>query len=330
MRYIVDISPEMVDVILKEIEKGEYRSVQEFIVNAVQNQIYLIDQPLIVSYPAQHTKKEINEKNDSINYLVLEKTDIGTINPESALRRSTLSGFWNKFLPTKITVRTLYNLIQQNNGTVLLALLQEQASLEARTIGKILEKTEKKSGRKRGDRLFTGLPVKRNSEKSRARFKSHFVGSLTSSGIDGMSGTLRLLEIFTDNDGQDYVQLTNYGKEFSELENPILDKKEYNETLSEKEREYLIQLIRTQLPEEYESMIFILNSIAQGNTDTSYLSREMTQNYPNLSENQISLSLSGALNRLVDLNLVKRRYDSLSFIYQVTEKTNKLMEELEK
>lgn len=330
MRYIVDVSPEMVDVIQREIEKGDYRSVQEFIINSIQNQIYLIDNPVQTILPQKITHRvetEIIEKTNIEDYLALEKTDITTVEPNPSMLQPTLSGFWNKFLPPKITVRVLSNLQRSNNDPIQLALLQEQASLEARAIGLKLVKTEKKSGRKRGDRLFTGLPVKRSNEKSRSRYKSHFVGNLKKNGIDGMPGTLRLIDIYKEADGKDYVQLTNYGKIFSELSNPILDHKKYDETLSEEERNYLIELIRNHLPDEFDEIVYLVELISQGNSTTKHLIEKISESSSNLSKNQITTSLSGALNRLVDLKLVKRRYDGLSFIYEVTEEGNNIIME---
>ena len=328
MRYIVDIPPEMVDVILREIDRGEYRSVQEFIINSVQNQIYLTDNPIpniSVKKPLQQIEDAEKKKLKSVNYLVMEKGDIFTVNSNSKLLEPTLSGFWNKFLPTKITVRVLSNLLREYKESVPLALLQEQASLEARSIGLTLVKSERKSGRKRGDRLFTGLPVKRNSEKSRSRFKSHFVGSLKKNSIDGMAGTLHLLHIFRGEDGQDYVQLTDNGKEFSELENPILDLKNYNDSLSEKERDYLVQLIKKQLPKEFEEMALIIKLINIDKITTKDLIKELSTLRTEMSENKITTHLSGILNRLVDLNLLKRKYEGQSFIYEVTEKSKNIM-----
>lgn len=323
MRYIVDISPETVDVILREVEKGGYRSIQEFIINAVQNQIYLIDNPIDVYSSTEFSEKVFDtsqEINPPKNHLALEKSEFSTVKPNPELLQPNLSGFWNKFLPSKITVRVLSSLLSENN-LVPLALLQEQASLEARSIGLKLVRTEKKSGRKRGDRLFTGLPVKKNIEKTKSRFKTHFVGRLKKKNkIDGLTGTLRLLHIYRAEDGKDYVQLTNFGKEFSDIENPILDQKDYTDSLSREEREYLVQLIKKQLPQEFEEVLFIIKLVMQGNVTTKDLIQEISIRKTELSENQITTHLSGILNRLVDIQLLKRRYDGLSFIYEVSKK----------
>lgn len=326
MRYIVDISPEMVDIILKEIEKGAYRSVQEFIINSVQNQIYLIDTPSQSVASIQSIRKDERAQNESINYLVLEKSDIATVEPNKEKIQPLLSGFWNKFFPVKITVRVLSALQREHYDSIQLALLQEQASIEARSIGLTLVKSEKKSGRKRGDRLFTGLPVKRNDEKSRSRFKSHFVGNLSRNGIYGMPGTLHLIDIYIADDGKEYVRLTGLGKEFSDFKNPILDDKNYNDSLSIEEREFLIQLIKKHLPEEYSEMLSILKCIAEGNTSGKELNQEISLSKPNLSENQINTELSGILNRLVDLNLLNRSYEGLSYLYELSEKGKNLLE----
>jgi len=317
----VDISPETVDVILREVEKGGYRSVQEFIINAVQNQIYLVDIPIDVYSSTEFSEKVFDTNQESktpIKHLALGKTEFSTVKPNAELLQPILSGFWNKFLPSKITVRVLSSLLRQNN-LVPLALLQEQASLEARSIGLKLVRTEKKSGRKRGDRLFTGLPVKKNIEKSRTRFKVHFVGSLKKNKINGLTGTLSLIHIYRAKDGKDYVQLTNFGKEFADIENPILDHKDYSDSLSKEEREYLVQLIQNQLPQEFEEVLFILELVMRGNVTTKDLIQEISTSKMALSKNQITTYLSGILNRLVDIQLLTRRYDGLSFIYKVSE-----------
>jgi len=328
VRYIVDISPDILDVIQVQIRKGEYRTVQNFITTAIHNQIYLIEHPENLYESDSQTKSQevvISKKNDEINILDLQEMNIETVAHNPNFLYSMLSGFWNKFFPVKITVRVLANLMNENEGPVLVDALQETASKEARKIGLLLVRKEKGSGRKRGDRLFTGLPVKRNSESSRSRFKSHFVGALKTTKIDGMPGTLRLLDIKKRDDGKDYVSLTHTGLEFSKLQNPIIDLEDYSSILSDEEKDFLINLIQDQLPDEYNDIKYILNLIDQGKTDTKELLESVSTYKQGFSQNQISTFLSGMLNRLSDLDLVARRYDGLSYIYEVSQKGKKII-----
>lgn len=325
MRYIVDISPNTLDIINILIQKGEYRTVQEFISTAIQNQIYLIEQPeslSITSRPSQIRPSEsIREpQSDSTSLLDLRDYDVETKDKLENTGNRTLSGFWNKFLPVKITLRVLANMQHEHKTPVLLDMLQENASIEARKLGQTLVRKERGSGRKRGDKLFTGLPVKRSGDKSRLRFKSHFVGTLSGDKINGMPGTLGLIHISRGNDGKNYVSITERGLSFAGLPNPIIDKKHYNSTLSEEERVFLVAEIRSRLPDEYEAMRAVLKLIDEGKVDTKVLLSELEKTYPDLSQNRLTIFLSGVLNRLADLRLVTRIFDNLAFKYAASDK----------
>ena len=319
----MDISPDTLDTINILIQKGEYRTVQEFISTAIQNQIYIIEQPessITLSRPSQIRPSEIvrESKSDSTSLLVLRDYKVETKDEFEKMGSRTLSGFWNKFLPVKITLRVLANMQHENNTPVLLDMLRENASVTARKLGQTLVRKEKGSGRKRGDRLFTGLPVKRSGDKSRLRFKSHFVGSLSGDKIDGMPGTLGLIHITKGNDGKNYVSSTEPGLRFTGLPNPIIDNNDYNSTLSEEEKAFLVAEIRSRLPDEYEAMRSVLKLIDEGNADTKALLSELNKIYPELSHNKLTIFLSGMLNRLADLGLVTRIFEGLAFKYEVS------------
>jgi len=325
MRYIVDISPNTLDAINIFIQKGEYRTVQEFISTAIQNQIYLIEQPessITISRPSQIRPSEIfkESKSDSTSLLDLRNFKVETKDEPKNMGKRTLSGFWNKFLPVKITLRVLANMQHGNKTSVLLDMLQENASVEARKLGQTLVRKERGSGRKRGDRLFTALPVKRSGDKSRLRFKSHFVGSLSGGKIDGMPGALELLHISKGSDGKDYVSISERGLSFAGLPNPIIDNNDYNSTLSEEEKAFLVAEIRSRLPDEYEAIRSVLKLIEEGNADTKTLLGELKKTHPELSHNKLTIFLSGMLNRLADLGLVTRIFEGLAFKYEVSEK----------
>lgn len=319
----MDISPDTLDAINILIQKGEYRTVQEFISTAIQNQIYLIEQPessITISRPSQIRPSEIvrESKSDSTSLLDIRDFKVETNDGLENKGSRTLSGFWNKFLPVKITLRVLANMQHENKTPVLLDMLQENASVEARKLGQSLVRKERGSGRKRGDRLFTGLPVKRSGDKSRLRFKSHFVGSLSGDKVDGMPGTLGLIHIAKGNDGKNYVSSTERGLRFASLPNPIIDNNDYNSTLSEEEKAFLVTEIRSRLPDEYEAMRLILKLIDEGNADTKALLSELEKIYPELNQNKRTIFLSGMLNRLADLGLVIRIFEGLAFKYEVS------------
>jgi hypothetical protein len=323
MRYIVDISPNIVDIIQDRINKGEYRTVQEFITTSLQNQIYLIEHPIDSYNQILKTDRSLLKGSEAIStedLLKLNPISISTVDPDPNRLLNNLSGFWNKIFPVKITIRILSNLIENEKGPVLLDSLQEVASREARKIGLSLMRSERGSGRKRGDRLFTGLPVSKNSESSKSRFKSHFVGEIRSNKIDGMPGTLRLLDIKIATDGKEYVSLTHLGLKFSNIENPYIDHGDKDSILSSEEKEFVINIIKDHLPEEFNEIRHLLKLIYEGKTNTKDLFDSVAKVKQDINENQIHTYLTGQLNRMTDLDLVNRKYDGLSYIYKVSEK----------
>ena len=330
MRYIVDISPDIMDFINTLIQKGEYRNVQEFINTSIQNQIYIIEHASTTTLAPEpsrastsDSKRESTSKSEGL--LDLKDYDVNVTDDFVGKTNNQFSGFWNKFLPIKITLRVLANMQQDANAPILLDLLHEQASIEARKLGQVLIRKEKGSGRKRGDRLFTGLPVKRNSDKSRLRFKSHFIGSLSKDKVDGMPGTLRLLLISKGDDGKDYITITKKGLEFSRLKNSIIDNFDYTSTLSGEEVSFLLDEIEEGLPDEFNEMKVVLNLINERKTDAKAITADLLELKPELSKNKLTVFLSGMLNRLNDLKLVKRKFYGSSFIYEVSEKGKQII-----
>jgi len=312
--------------------KGEYRTVQEFISAAIQNQIYLSKQPetqlSTFNTPKFHIpNNSVVAKSGFVPSLELRDYKIETQDSKIKKTKNTLSGFWNKFLPVKITLRVLANMQNETKEPILLDLLRENASNEARRLGQDLVRKEKGSGRRRGDRLFTGLPIKRNKEKSRLRFKSHFVGSLNREKTDGMPGTLGLIQIFKRNNGKNYVSITERGLHFSKIPNSIIDNNDFSSPLSEEEQAFLLGEIRSQLPSEYEAILSVLRLIFKGNIETKSLLSELEGTFPDWSKNKLTIFLTGMLNRIADLGLVMRTFDSLSFKYEVSEKGKLIIKE---
>ena len=79
----MDISPDTLDVINVFIQKGEYRTVQEFISTAIQNQIYLIEQPessIATHEPSQirPPEKETTPEPQSTSLLDLKDYSVET------------------------------------------------------------------------------------------------------------------------------------------------------------------------------------------------------------------------------------------------------------
>jgi hypothetical protein len=328
MRFIVDVTPETVDIINGLIKKGEYRTVQEFISIAIQNQTYLLEHPdsMVETYEQIHTPEKGIEADPKKNYrqfLAINPNEIKLVSlPNSEQTSDIISGLWNKYLPVKITVRVLANMLKDGIDSVLLDQLQDNASIVAREFGLSLIKSEKGLDRKRGEKLSTALPTKRSEFKSRMRFKTHFVGSLSRNRIDGMPATLGLINVFRGKDGQILVGLTEIGLKFARMENPVLDKNDLNSSFSIEERQFLLGIIETRLPNELRDIKLILNIINSGIFDSKELSKEISKLKPKLEKNELVSFKSGILSRLIDLGLVKRMNRGLASQYEVIANDN--------
>jgi hypothetical protein len=79
------------------------------------------------------------------------------------------------------------------------------------------------------------------------------------------------------------------------------------------------------LPDELQDINSILTLINKGENNTGLLTNSIKTLKPDITDNQIATYLTGQLNRINDLDLVDRRYDGLSYIYEVTKKGNKIL-----
>lgn len=261
-------------------------------------------------------------------YILHSFDNVRTVSlPSSNQVLDTIYGLWNRFFPVKITVRVLANMLEGNGETVSLELLQENASNAARELGTALLKKEKNLGRKRGERLSTALPTKRNEYKARMRFKSHFVGYLSKNRIEGMPATLRLINIFKDDSERLVVGLTTLGLQFAKLENPILDKNDFNMSLSADEKHFLLGVINSKLPKEANDIHTVLKVIASGASDPKELSRQLATLKSELVKNELITFQSGILSRLFELGLIRRTSSGVSNKYESTTEGEKLFKE---
>ncbi len=86
--------------------------------------------------------------------------------------------------------------------------------------------------------------------------------------------------------------------------------------------------IRSQLPNEYDSIKTVLRLIEDGNTETKSLLSKLERTYPDWSKNKLTVFLTGMLNRLTDLGLVRRNFVSLAFKYVVSENSKIIITEV--
>ena len=144
---------------------------------------------------------------------------------------------YSRFLPVKITVAVLGNMLHESSTDhVSLDSLRAAAYDIAEELAAILAKGEREKGVPRNMRVSTGLPTKgaggdADVEKrahTRKRFKDHYVGRVRkdrktrAEHADGAPAALGLVSIFSEG-AEQRVTLTDKGRKFCMMDNPVID-----------------------------------------------------------------------------------------------------------
>ena len=148
-----------------------------------------------------------------------------------------LFNMYSRFLPVRITVAVLANMLYESGGdSVKLDSLRGAAYDIAEEIGGHLAANEKKDGIGRNKRVSTGLPTKAADDSQtgvekkahqQKRFKDQYVGRVRRDKEvrmghgDGAPAALGLVVMFEKN-GKTEVTLTDAGRRLSMLSNPVV------------------------------------------------------------------------------------------------------------
>lgn len=244
----IDIKGDLLDLIEKMIDDGKFSDIHQFIDIAIKNQIH----------------EETNENKDfsdlqiqSINYsttAMLEKSrqkllhllsDIPLEESELVCTpRDLIWSFYNRFFPIKVVTRALASSILTKKW-ILLSDFHEEGSKFAEFCSDKLKEFEEDQKLPRNKKLSTGLPMpkaevrgltgnkydKKNTKyiASKMRFQDQFIGRFVKKDhvFYGACYEMGLMGVKIEND-KVYVSLTDLGRDFALLENPILDNDELN------------------------------------------------------------------------------------------------------
>jgi len=190
-----------------------------------------------------------------------------------------LSRFYTRFAPAKIVLCVLADLLRQNPNSekVDLEVLRVDAlDIATEAVNEII-KFEQINGIKRNRKISTGFP-KLNQDKEHQvsihrRFRNQYVGKIRKErkkeGEEGrhefFEGILSALGLVyaTRENGRTMISLTQKGKEFYLIDNPILNE-DFSHGLSKKESEYIFDVLILQIPLErqlWESALQIVKNI---------------------------------------------------------------------
>ena len=341
VRYIVDIPPEVVDEISKHSRTGKYRSIQDFIMAAVQNQLYIEQEAGSVNGSDLGTTSAgaADALRPQIDLLVPDVKNVQTLDsPSNSKVSDQIWGQFNRLFPVKISMRVLANMLKENGKGVSSEEAQEKAAREAQRIGRELKKCDDRLNRKRGDRLSAGLPfpLGKNEYKAITRFKMQFVGYplVSKEGnlrIDGAPAVLRFVDIFKE-DNNWMIGITKAGLKFASILNPILDRNDFSTptVFSEEESNFLVEHIGQNLKSEAVAIKSILQSIKNGQNTPEKLNSLVKRLNREWTENKAVTMRAGLISRLSELGIVTRSKQGIRVTYSVTSFGNKALSAFER
>ncbi|MEO6669178.1 MAG: hypothetical protein ABIN36_06860, partial [Ferruginibacter sp.] len=252
MRFLIDITQKQTQGVQKQIEKGNYSSISQFVATAIENQLMLeeneVDE-LMPTKPGEEISspqliKETSAGENSEKYSLINIPSFNTtVNapafddlvfgsqgvPENDI---WLWGQINKILPVKIGLRILHQLLSTNQSIGLDEFLETVAD-EAALIGDKIRSYEKQNSKMRGEKISAALPDW--NEKSQNRYKFQFMVYPRKNGqLDGAMALMKFCNIYTERKKQ-MIGITEQGLKFSTIKNPVLDLNDLDRSLSEEE-----------------------------------------------------------------------------------------------
>lgn len=191
-----------------------------------------------------------------------------------------LSGFYSRFLPVKIVLTTLGHILERTKDTkVELKDLRVQAYDIAEEIAETLSKYENENDTPRNKKMSTGLPKKGREDKdeekiamAQKRFKDQFVGKIRKSRItkrdhfEGALSSLGLVYAFEDDD-KVLISLTELGKEFFLMDNPVIEGEYEKGPLTSKESNFILKKLipQRELEEKFvETALSVVKRFQKG------------------------------------------------------------------
>jgi len=351
MKYVIDLPKALLEKIRGIIETGEYETINEFIITALENQITLEGSEIVeedlfsstlkmpkISPPQQVQKRDQKQLfswltlPDNTNIKYYPTPDLNSLVWENSdYNKLWLWGQINRLFPVKVGLRILAHMQQNENDYISLSKFKSKASKIARELGLQLKSIDGQLERKRDSLVSTGLPIGSDGEKSEARYKAHFLASIRSDNVlDGPMARLKFVNI-KETDNEDYmIGLTEEGLNFTLIQNPILDENINSErTLSEDEIEFYLNHVKANVPEGLNPIQNILTIVKNGAKSVDEIDIEINKIKPKWSKSLVSTHRAGALGRMIELGLLKKAKKGIYVSYSLSDKGNYFLQSLE-
>jgi hypothetical protein len=335
VRRIIDLNPFLETKIQKVIQSKKYNDFQQFATVALENQVNLetsnindsleeiINESSPSSDPIEIPSINRNESTQAISdFLILaDKMKNQKLFQAPARGARVLWGQYYRFLPAKVGARVLYNAYTHDLPDV--RDFTDKVTRSAMALKYELIKLDKVDKRRFGELLSASFPS--YAPNSVRRFLQHYVIYIRSTDKElfGMLPELKFVNAIQDEDGIFRIGLTEFGKQFAVLENPVLDLGK-PESLSKEEVSFLINHIADNIPEEFEHIMTVLKAIKEGKQTRAELNEILKKYYVRYHEGVewsytvINTMRSGLMSRLNDLGLIRREKLGKNVRYHIT------------
>lgn len=211
-------------------------------------------------------------------------------------------GLVNRILPIKVAARTLLEM----SGPVPLETGKARAADAAAMLAVSLRARGAGSA-SRDESLLIGLPSRDPLFRAKQRYADHFVGRIDGSGR--LWGALFELGLAGAEQGkQALISLTEQGRQFAALANPILDEGSLLRTLSDEEMSFYNEQVVPEVPRERDCFLAVLEALAENSLRVAELDGLAARVLGNAtSADSASSQKTAAIGRLRELGLLSRK-----------------------
>lgn len=243
-----------------------------------------------------------------------------------------LSGFYSRLLPVKIVITALGHLLERKKDSkVEIQDLRVFAYDIAEEFGSILSKYEKEHDAPRNKKKSTGLPKsdKENTDDEKLqmatkRFKDQFIGKVRKDRItkenhfEGALSALSLIYAFEEEDKK-FISLTELGKKFFLMENPIIQGEYNKDSLTKQESDFILnELIpQRELEKKFiDTAISVIKQFQKG----SVVLRTMKKDYEKITVT-LDVEICDAAREYIKKNPEADKMYNINHLDELDEKT---------
>jgi len=305
----------------------------EYVSSAAQNQkMNAVEAQQIERRSQGDLQKLIDSKKNILKFI--QDTDFNKIILREEQTEIGYDGWpllWNyytRILPAKIAIMAIAERMYKNNTPIIELDEKNKAHIYdiIEEVSAILRDWEKDNKITREAKLSTGLPKPDNPDRpgimreevakiinAISRYKDKIIGKPRKSqsdgvvSFDGMLSALGLVRTFIDKKNKKvYMTLTEAGKKFCLLENPVINE-DYTSAFSVEERKFLITKIISQRDLEYrlvKAAIKIVKSHSKNNA-TVQISKSLDDEFEAEIKEYLKLEIEDWVRKDISNNILK-------------------------